>query len=159
LWQELNSDGIAAIFDLTDENGSGSLSKEEFVSVVRAMRINQKDSHGREKESKEKAAQAKRKTKKVMKISAVGIGILITTIALQTIAMFLVVDSQVKTTDTDGVLTSKTTGTAMQTSVAVSYTTLFDLPAFDTETLAHLKQATLLNAYVYDPPREGWTIS
>jgi hypothetical protein len=93
---EMDDAHLASIFDLTDKDKNGSLSKNEFVSVVRAMRIDMKESKEHEDKEHLKAQKADSRTKKVMIVSAIGFAIFTLLICVQTVAMFLVVDNQVR---------------------------------------------------------------
>ncbi|KAL1521734.1 hypothetical protein AB1Y20_021389 [Prymnesium parvum] len=100
-------------------------------------------------QSAEKVVKAKKQAKRSQNVALLAIGVAV----LGFLAMFAVVilgnevSKDMFPEDNSNNELKTRSGGLVTVGQATSYTTLFDLPAFDTETLAHLKQLTLVLAY------------
>jgi len=116
--QNVEDEDIHAIFEMADDDKSGKLSKEDFVSVLRAMKQNDVKSVEREESLKTETKNVKKRLKLGVIVTVALALFLTVSVAGNFAVIFAVVDGQVKTSEERGMITIKGSDNVAQVATA-----------------------------------------
>jgi len=136
--------GAKKLFDEVNRSKSGYIDQGEFFHLYQDLHRHVREEHQRESDQESKIKTGKKRMRALGFIAMVSVLLLGLSVGGNAIAMFVIVN-EAKDTQTDSATHElrTTDGELITTGDALSYTPLFDLPAFDTSTLTKIRSVTL----------------
>jgi len=133
-----------AMFDVVNKSGTGMIDQSEFFHLYQDLHRHVRQEHERESAQESQIKTGKKRMRALGFIAMVSALLLGLSVGGNAIAMFAIVEKAKDTKPDASTHELRTTdGDLITTGDALSYTPLFDLPAFDTSTLTKIRSVTL----------------